>query len=261
MNKMRRAFVMKQFSIAQNRVTLPVTSDACLFGAFIQLPPKAQVLDIGTGTGLLCFMMAQTHPEARFTGIDVHTNSISQALENLSNNPYKNRIQFLQANILNYQSNTTPNVIVCNPPFFENHCVSKDPGRRIARHVASNSEELTLSNLIDKCSHQLPENGQLFLLFPCANQSATQKTLGQYGFAIKDITYIQANENKPPHLAIFHALKSSNSLNHQSSAAPTKNNPNSIAPNTKNRIIHFLPNGKPTAKAFELLKEFYINLQ
>jgi tRNA1Val (adenine37-N6)-methyltransferase len=89
MNKPRQPFAMKQFSIAQNDVALPVTSDACLFGSMIQLPKNAHVLDIGTGTGLLCFMLAQKHPDATFTGIDIHPGSIQQAIENNHNNNKK----------------------------------------------------------------------------------------------------------------------------------------------------------------------------
>jgi tRNA1Val (adenine37-N6)-methyltransferase len=246
MKKPRQPFAMKQFTIAQNDVALPVTSDACLFGSMIQLPKNAHVLDIGTGTGLLCFMLAQKHPDASFTGIDIHPGSIQQAIENNHNNPFKNQIEFQIGDAQLWEPTTPYHAIVCNPPFFENHLPSQNNTRRLARH----SNELTLPNLLKHCNRLLHPNGELFLLYPNQNINQTQKTFSENHLQIQEITFIQATENKPPHLAIFRTIKTP--FNQENA----EESPKLI---TKN-VIHYQTNGQLTLDATHYLQEFYTRL-
>lgn len=51
-------FRFKQFTIQQDRTAMKVCTDACILGAYAPVE-GANLLDIGTGTGLLALMAAQ----------------------------------------------------------------------------------------------------------------------------------------------------------------------------------------------------------
>ncbi|MBM3438183.1 MAG: methyltransferase [Bacteroidetes bacterium] len=245
--KVRKPFVMKQFTIAHNQVALPVTSDACLFGAVVDLTSNEnhehRVLDIGTGTGLLCFMLAQKHPAATFTGIDIHQESIAQALENQSVNPFADLIQFELSDILTHSPNQPYHSIVCNPPFFENQWPSEDETRRLARH----SNTLNLSNLVAACTRILCNQGKLFLLYPCDDLPHTRLTLNNNHFQLLKTTFIKAHSQKKPHLVVIEAQYNPEI-------------PSESIPALSETIIHYTPEGKLTETATHYLKEFYSHL-
>lgn len=254
MSKARKPFIMKQFSIAHDKVALPVTSDACLFGAMISFSatygdahrPIKKVLDIGTGTGLLCLMLAQKYPDVQFTGIDIHPDSIAQANQNKDNCPFAARLTFELADILSYSPSTRFDAIVCNPPFFQEQLPSTDETRRLARH----SDTLSLSSLLHACHKLLNHHGELFLLYPTIDESRLKATLNEAQFSLLRLTHIRATELKLPHLCMIQAKA-------MPEIEPTTRQSHDITTQT---IIHYQPNGELTSDATHYLQEFYSSL-
>lgn len=235
---------MKQFTVVQSEVALPVTSDACVFGALAEFQKATQILDIGSGTGVLSLMMAQKFPSAHVHGIDIHLPSVEQARENAINSPFVDRVSFSCDNILDFEPLTTIDGIICNPPFFENHLPSSDETRRLARHTQS----LTLATLTARCARLLQPHGELLLLLPASSQNQILAALQQNQFSQQTITTIQATPTKPPHLIAVYAIK--NSTNH----FVARTQPHTI------QYTHYNADGQLTPQATELLKDFYLAL-
>ncbi len=92
----RKPFAFKQFTVAQETVTLAVTTDACLFGASIKLGSAATVLDLGTGTGLLLLMLAQRYPQLQGFGLELDAATALQAAANAASSPFHERLHIAQ---------------------------------------------------------------------------------------------------------------------------------------------------------------------
>ena len=88
-----KGFTFKQFYIDHSRCAMKVGTDGTLLGAWADLPQHGRILDIGTGTGLIAIMAAQRTTEAHITAIDIDSECISQARENVEATRWSARIE------------------------------------------------------------------------------------------------------------------------------------------------------------------------
>lgn len=193
-------FSFKQFTIYQDRCAMKVSTDACLFGAFIadwcskQSKLPQSVLDIGTGTGLLSLMLAQKNPTAKFTAIELDELASVQAAENCANSPWHKQIKVLNQNVLqwNETENDLFDLIVCNPPFFKQHLISEEEQRAMARH----DEHLTLEHLKNIAQKHLEEQGVIAFLLPFSRKEECIE-LFEKEFKLLNLLESADNSKKP----------------------------------------------------------------
>lgn len=161
-------FQFKQFTIHQDRCAMKVTTDACLFGAWVAEEINNEkliinnCLDIGTGTGLLALMLAQKNQQALITGIEIEKDAAIQAKENSNDSPWKDRIDVIEGDVKDYRFPEKLDLIISNPPFYENEIRSVADSKNIAHH----SQRLTLKELLVTIKDNLTTAGSFFLLLP-----------------------------------------------------------------------------------------------
>ena len=74
----RKPFRFKQFDIFQDKTAMKVGTDGVLLGAWSTLETGENILDIGTGTGLISLMLAQRFPHATIDAIEIDINAFVQ---------------------------------------------------------------------------------------------------------------------------------------------------------------------------------------
>ena len=160
-------FQFKQFTIHQEKSAMKVCTDACLFGAWVAKKIEENkiktdnILDIGYGTGLLTLMVAQKST-AQIDAVEIDENAFVQAEENIGLSTWKHRIRIYNNCITNYKSSNKYELIICNPPFYENQLKSNNDGRNKAMHATT----LSYLELADSLKKNLAENGFAAVLLP-----------------------------------------------------------------------------------------------
>ena len=120
-------FAFKQFTIHQDRCAMKVGTDGVLLGAWARVAHCRNILDIGTGTGLVALMAAQ-RSQADVLGIDLDADAVAQAAENVAASPWNHRVRIMEMDVRNVnkllgtdKAFSHPfDAILCNPPYFEN---------------------------------------------------------------------------------------------------------------------------------------------
>lgn len=177
-------FQFKQFTVQQERAALKVSTDSCLFGAWVAEEVRGRkddvrsmmyelgtpltthyslltILDIGTGTGLLMLMLAQKC-NASIDGIEIDEPSYEQAKENISASIWKERLQLFHGDVKQFGFTAKYDLIISNPPFYEGDLKSDAKSRNVAMHDAG----LKLDELISIVANNLSADGCFAVLLP-----------------------------------------------------------------------------------------------
>ena len=184
-------FTFKQFTIHQDRCAMKVGTDGVLLGAWAN--GGNNILDIGTGTGLVALMMAQRFPEARVTGIEIDSDAAVQAQENVQHSPFCGRIEIKHSALQDFTSQIKYDAITCNPPFFEESLKCPDKTRNTARHTNT----LPYSTLFEHCRDILTDDGTLNIIIPSDYLSRVQQECAYCSLFINETLYIKTTERKP----------------------------------------------------------------
>ena len=100
-------FKFKQFTVHQEHAPFKVTTDSVLLGAWAQLEGAKNILDIGTGTGILALMAAQ-RTGAQIVAIEPDPGSFMQAGLNISDSPWHDRITLINTRVQELLSSRRP---------------------------------------------------------------------------------------------------------------------------------------------------------
>jgi tRNA1Val (adenine37-N6)-methyltransferase len=172
---------------------MKVCTDSCLFGAYVNPNPGAgNILDIGTGTGLLALMMAQRF-EADIDAVEIDPIAARQAAENIQRSKWKNKIRIHEQSIQEYSLKTVKkyDFIISNPPFFNKHLKSPDPKINTAHH----NDQLRPKELVDSVSRLLSSQGKFAVILPPYESLLLEKEAGKPGLFLHEKCEIRDRKN------------------------------------------------------------------
>lgn len=185
-------FQFKQFTIRQDRTPMKVGTDGVLLGAWAEIENATNILDIGTGTGLLALMCAQRNSSARIDAIEIEPHAYGQALENIRESPWQQRIRVFPCSLQQYTSPLRYDGIICNPPFFINSTKAPESGRTLARH----NDALPLEELVENVVRLLTPTGHFFVILPPAEANLLIRYARAYRLYPQRITDVLPNPGK-----------------------------------------------------------------
>jgi release factor glutamine methyltransferase len=128
--------------------------------------PKSEIVDVGTGSGVIALSLAVDFPEARILAVDVSDDALALAQENAARLNLSDRVQFLKSRLLENVEGIF-DLIVANLPYIstqDRHTLSRevlhDP--EIALFAGARGDEL-VRELIDQAPSRLRPAGTLAL--------------------------------------------------------------------------------------------------
>ena len=196
-------FRFKEFTIHQDKCAMKVCTDACLFGAWVadkiktgEIDPT-RILDIGSGTGFLSLMVAQSS-DAKIDGVEIEEDAFRQSSENINNSKWRDKITLHHTPIGRFSAGTKYDLVISNPPFYEDQLRSPDGKKNIAMHTAM----LSFEELISAVKYNLSDNGFAAILIPFERSATLEKLAAQKGLLIAE----KLNVSHSPTHAFFRSF-------------------------------------------------------
>ena len=230
------AFRFKQFQIEHDH-SFKVGTDGVLLGAWVSVIENANVLEIGSGSGLISIMMAQRNNSSNFIGVETDKNSVIESKKNIQNCPWSNRIKILHSKLQEFSPETKFQQIITNPPFFINSTKSHNLRKNETRHTDS----LTFDDIISFSKNHLVHEGLLSIILPTGEAHIFHNQIAKEGFSLKRNTKVRSKADKPVERELLEFIKSPHSNNDSSEL-----------------IIQFEKRNDYTPEYINLTKDFYI---
>ena len=187
------SFAFKQFIIKQDKCAMKVGTDAVLLGAWVLPNGSKQILDIGTGTGVIALMLSKK-TEAHIDAIDIDEEAVLQAKQNALDSKFSNQITVTHTSLQEYSKISTQkyNLIVTNPPYFEQSLKSTDEQRSHARHA----DVLPFEELLDGVLKLLDEKGKFCLILPTLEAEKFRALAEKKGLHLSKLLRVKSRVDK-----------------------------------------------------------------
>lgn len=186
-------FAFKQFVIQQDRCAMKVGTDAVLLGAWVSASDVKNILDIGTGTGVIALMLAQK-TKAEVVAIEIDKEAYEQANINFKESKFADRLSAEYKSLQDFVKSTDKkfDLIVTNPPYFVDSLKSSDSTRSNARHA----DLLPFNELLDGVKSVITEKGKFCLILPKTEAIKFREIAENKGFHLSKLLRVRTRLDK-----------------------------------------------------------------
>ncbi len=127
------------YRIIQNPAKFCFGMDAVLLSGFVRVKQDADVLDMGTGTGIIPLLLAAKTRAAHISAIEIQAESADMARRSVQLNNLTDKIDIVTGDIREADKifhAASFDVVTCNPPYMigKHGIANPDAPKAIARH-------------------------------------------------------------------------------------------------------------------------------
>lgn len=166
-----------------------------LLAAWTQPDTHRNILEIGSGTGVISCILGQRLTVEFLQTIEIHPEASSLTKLNITKSLPHIQHHHFHGDWMNFLecSNKSFDLIVCNPPFFEHATGNPDKGKRMARHV----ENLSFVDLLKNTPKILNQGGTLAVVIPYTQYERYTDFIEQLGWYEKRVLIMRNSPGSP----------------------------------------------------------------
>ena len=200
------------YKIIQNPEVFCFGIDAVLLSHFAKVKaPSSQILDIGTGTGIIPILMHAIYQKGHYTAIDIQEEMVDLASRSVKLNEIEESIKVLCHDIKDYMSLFKQHqfdLITCNPPYMKDTCGLKNqhPSKMIARHEIA----CTLEDIIQASSYLLKERSRICMIHRPHRLVDIFDLMRKYAIEPKRMQMVYPKLCKEPSMVLVEGVKKGN---------------------------------------------------
>lgn len=168
---------------------------------------QGEILDIGSGSGILGLLIARDYPRLKLNQCEVQKEFQQLSQKNAQTN--KIDAQLYEGDFIEITFDKTFEICISNPPFYSSNVIkSENKNLKIARY----NDAMPLEKFIQKSSSLLNQKGKFFFCYDVKQLNDIILFLNKYKFSIQAMQFIHPKKDKEASLVMIYARKNSKSL-------------------------------------------------
>ena len=196
------------YQIIQNPDKFCFGMDAVLLSGFAKVKPQAQVLDMGTGTGIIPILLEAKTQAAHLTGLEIQEESADMARRSVLLNHLENKIDIVTGDIKEADSlfkAASFDVITCNPPYMigQHGITNPDAPKAIARHEIL----CTLDDVVRNAATLLKPGGNFCMVHRPFRLAEIISVMTKYKLEPKRMRLVYPFIDKEPNMVLIEGCR------------------------------------------------------
>ncbi|MEE0945759.1 MAG: methyltransferase [Acutalibacteraceae bacterium] len=187
-------------------------TDALLLADFAQPKKKDSYVDLGTGCGIIPFVMLRDERVKKAIGVDISEEAVSLANKTAEERNLKDKFTVLNADIKNLPKEIgfgCHTLVTCNPPYFTQGRGLKNPDgvEAVARHEI----DCTIDDVLSASFRLLNTSGRLCICHRPERLTEILKKMSEHKIEPKKLRFVCQRFELKPFLVLIEGKKCANS--------------------------------------------------
>ena len=186
--------------------------DAVLLSGFAKIKKNENVLDMGTGTGIIPILLKSKTAGRHFTGLEIQEECAEMAERSVRYNHMEEDVSIVQGDIKEAAGifgAASFHVVSCNPPYMigQHGLTNPHMPKAIARHEVL----CTLVDVVSQASKLLTDRGRFYMVHRPFRLVEIMNVLTKYHLEPKRMQLVYPYVDREPNMVLIEALKGGNS--------------------------------------------------
>lgn len=182
--------------------------DAVLLSGFAAVKKGENLLDLGTGTGIIPILLEAKTQGRQFTGLEIQPDMADMAARSVSLNRLEEKVSIVNGDIKEASvifGGASFDVVTCNPPYMSDNHGLKNPGmpKAIARHEVL----CTFDDIAREASGVLKSGGRFYMVHRPHRLLELLETMRRWKLEAKRMKFVHPFAGREANMVLIEAFK------------------------------------------------------
>ena len=182
--------------------------DAVLLSGFVHVKPDTQILDLGTGTGILPILLSAKTEASHLSALEIQEESADMARRSVELNDLTEKIEVVTGDIKEADKlfkKSSFDAVTCNPPYMIDEHGLKNP--RDAMAIARHEVLCSFDDVARSAAALLKPGGSFFLVHRPFRLAEIFETLKKYKLEPKCMQLVYPFADKEPNMVLIESTR------------------------------------------------------
>lgn len=201
------------YKIIQHKDKFCFGMDAVLLSFFARVEEEENVLDLGTGTGIIPILLEAKTKGKHFTGLEIQSESVDMATRSVRLNNLTDKIDIVHGDIKeaeNIFKKASFDVVTSNPPYMNDNHGIKNP--ELPKAIARHEILCTLEDVVKEATIMLKPGGRFYMVHRPHRLIEIITCLKKYKMEPKRIQFVHPFIDKDANMVLVESIRGGKSM-------------------------------------------------